>query len=538
MREKVDNHHLSENIYIGEIEMGKLIIKMLYENVLPRRNGLTGEIDWMNSKGYRVPFIYGDIEGEVYIIDVVREGRRTNLIIRYKDKIKCIDYDTFKKGYIGDMLEKKRNYIINKNGNYCVVENLPKYWNGTHKGDIEWLKTIGMKIRVMYFGKQYEFIVKSFNIKTSMLTVEYNQQIDKIKSGNLLNGKIGRIVGQYTKEFKFKVGNRINNFTVIDRKYRRVNNKNQKWYELRCDDCGYDKYWITESQLLSNPITKCPRCGDGISVPNKIAWAIMLQLKESRQIVYFEREYIRKWTMNKAFDFYFVTSENIAYILEMDGGFHNKGNPYNKKTAKELQNIDSLKEKLAYENNIQKVIRVNCDYDSNNSIYRYKYIKEQINQSELVKKFDLTMLNWKSIFKFASEGVIKKVCKFRSENKEISTKEISAKFNISESSVRNYLNIGNELGLCKYNSKEEQIKGAVKCAQKSKERFSKSVSVYNGKGEYIKSYYSMNELERKSKEELGVKMIQTCISRHVIPNGRDFGKLYKGFLIKLTDMYL
>ena len=43
--------------------------KMFIEN-LPRRHGRNGkEIDWKNTIGYKVKFVYDDIEGEVEIID-------------------------------------------------------------------------------------------------------------------------------------------------------------------------------------------------------------------------------------------------------------------------------------------------------------------------------------------------------------------------------------------------------------------------------------------------------------------------------------
>ena len=63
--------------------------KKVFLECLPRKN--TINIDWMNSVGYKVFFIYGDVEGIVEIINVfskkyVKGDFRTFINILYNNK--------------------------------------------------------------------------------------------------------------------------------------------------------------------------------------------------------------------------------------------------------------------------------------------------------------------------------------------------------------------------------------------------------------------------------------------------------------------
>ena len=58
--------------------------KVFIEN-LPRKQGRgREEIDWPNSIGYKVDFIYDDIEDTLEIIDYIKEN--TCVILTYKNK--------------------------------------------------------------------------------------------------------------------------------------------------------------------------------------------------------------------------------------------------------------------------------------------------------------------------------------------------------------------------------------------------------------------------------------------------------------------
>ena len=88
-----------------------------------------------------------------------------------------------------------------------------------------------------------------------------------------------------------------------------------------------------------------------------------------------------------------------------------------------------------------------------------KDIKKSIESSELNKIFDLKIINWDRCLLESSSNLLKEVCKLRSKsNNSLGSKEIAKKFMISSATVVRYLNIGNTLGLCRYNGKEEVTK--------------------------------------------------------------------------------
>ena len=76
--------------------------KMFIEN-LPRRQGRGGkEIDWKNTIGYKIKFVYDDIEGEVEIIDY----ENLHVKFSYNNKTYDILTDNFRRCNLGKVLGK------------------------------------------------------------------------------------------------------------------------------------------------------------------------------------------------------------------------------------------------------------------------------------------------------------------------------------------------------------------------------------------------------------------------------------------------
>ena len=133
--------------------------------------------------------------------------------------------------------------------------------------------------------------------------------------------------------------------------------------KIKCKYCGNVKDTTTQIFVYYN--FRCPKCSDGISYPNKFMFSVLKQLK-----VDFISEYSPKWINLKKYDFYFKINGK-EYIIEMDGAFHNRDNPFNKNTKEKSKAIDKYKDKLAKERNI-KVIRINCDYRYENRFIEIK----------------------------------------------------------------------------------------------------------------------------------------------------------------------
>ena len=81
-------------------------MKKVFLDDLPRKNNGKGKnIDWKNSVGYKVHFIYEDIDGYIEILDYID----SKLIIKYNNKELKIFTSSFINANIGKILNNKNN---------------------------------------------------------------------------------------------------------------------------------------------------------------------------------------------------------------------------------------------------------------------------------------------------------------------------------------------------------------------------------------------------------------------------------------------
>lgn len=200
-----------------------------------------------------------------------------------------------------------------------------------------------------------------------------------------------------------------------------------KKINFKCHDCGTIKSKpISIYQLFYNKYLSCI-CRDGMSYPEKFMYNILLYLN-----VAFEYQFSPKWAHGRRYDFYFQINNN-GYIVETDGAFH-KGSAIE---------IDKFKDKLAKQNNIT-IIRIDCLKSE------FKYIKRNIYNSKLNELFDLSIINWDECERKIISNLAKEVCLYQFDNPNATTKEISNKFNLSCTTIANYLKIGDKFNWCNY----------------------------------------------------------------------------------------
>ena len=92
--------------------------KVFLDELPKNKYGNKQRIDWENSIGYKVKFIYDDIEGEVEIIDYIKENQHPSIYIYYNNKSHRIYTDNFLKCALGELLN-----MINRNFKYKIGEN-------------------------------------------------------------------------------------------------------------------------------------------------------------------------------------------------------------------------------------------------------------------------------------------------------------------------------------------------------------------------------------------------------------------------------
>ena len=340
---------------------------------------------------------------------------------------------------------------------------LPLWESGTNKGKVNWKNSIGCTIEYEYewYGKIYtgSLTIERYERKEHNFYLNFEGIEKGITTSNLQICKLGGILNLKTNVFKFEVGDIVNGLLIIDREYKIITTKShtqkRKYYKYRCT-CT-NEGWITESNL--NDGKGCNACGDGVSYPEKFIYSLLEQLN-----VKFEMQFSNfDWINNIRYDFYIPS---VDLILEVHGGQHGKfitkGELIFVKKTKGFGNRDDIKidaEKcwLAYDNGIENYIQLDCNYSD------MEYIKNSVLNSELAELFDLSKVDWNKCNEFALGNLIREVCDYWKEHKEINgenitTKDVGEVFRLNRATVIRYLQKGTKLGWCNYDPKEESKK--------------------------------------------------------------------------------
>lgn len=201
-------------------------MKKVFLDDLPRKNNGKGKnIDWKNSVGYKVHFIYEDIDDYIEILDYID----CKLNIKYNNKELKINTSNFIKVNIGKILNNKnKKYTTNKHKVYGIIYKIrnkinnkiyigqtkhsfkERYKNNLRKNT----HNIELKNDIEKYGIDNFEIDEFFDIAYSKEELDKLEQL-YIKSYNLLDSRYG-----YNKTLDFKsipidYDNYINNDNLI-----------------------------------------------------------------------------------------------------------------------------------------------------------------------------------------------------------------------------------------------------------------------------------------------------------------------------------
>ena len=464
--------------------------KVFLENLPRKRTG--NFIDWKNCVGYKVHFIYDDVEGDLEIIDYIRD-RNSKLLLKYNKKEILMDSSQFKECRIGNLL--------NVNTSDFKVE------IGTHiKDDKRDIIIIDREYRLNKNGQNCKYYKYKCNkcgweegwiLETNLLT--QNNRCSCCSNTTPVLGIntiwdtdvwMVPIVGENFAKHNFHSCGKIT--------------------KCKCPYCGYEKDMNIE-YVYRYGFT-CPRCKDTFKYPEKFMFNFLNQIN-----INFDKEYTPKWSDNKRYDFYFE-KDGKEYIIEThgsqhyDGGFERCGG----KTLQEEQENDAYKKELALHNGIKEenYIIIDCRKSE------LEFIKNNILHSRLNEIFDLSNVDWIKIGEDSEKNLVKDISDYW--NKGFTIKEISNKLNISNNIVRESLKKGSKIGWNNYNPKKEMVKGSKKINKRINlvEIFKDNVS--------LGVFKNCKDLERQSEKLFGVKLLNSAISE--VANGKI--KQYKGFTFK------
>lgn len=423
------------------------IHKFINLNDIPKYRG---GIYWDKSIGMSIYFEYGDIKGNVEILDYVKEKQKIKF--KYENRVYDMNTTVFKNVCFGKILGKITNeFKIEMGSNF--------------KDDKRNLVILDKEYRkYKYNGSRKWYKYKCNKCGYEGWMIEYD----------LLKGKgcsccIGKTVVKGINDIS-TIAPWMMKYFVNPEDAHRHTSKSGKKIKVKCPDCGSEKY--IKVNVLYKCGFSCPKCGDGFSYPEKFMFNVLEQLN-----INFITEYSPIWSNNYRFDFY-LPKYNI--IIETHGKQHYEPSTNFNVPLETQQIIDKEKENLSMNNGVKIYIQLDCRESNLN------FIKNSVLNSELIKYFNFNNVDWNKCNEYATKSKIKEICKFYNLHKNMQMKDIAKKFKIHPLTLVKYLKTGKELNLCDYDVNHQK----------------KSIIVI----ETGDIFESIMECERQSENKYGVKL--------------------------------
>lgn len=173
----------------------------------------------------------------------------------------------------------------------------------------------------------------------------------------------------------------IDYFINGDKESRKYGPGSDQSIYAKCPRCGKISYKPIKIEYMVRRASTMCSCCKGISYPERFMECFLKQLS-----VNYIKEYRPSWNLKSSYDFYFE-KDNKKIIIETNGKQHyEKNHPWDNQ---KISNRDIKKEKIAYENNIDIYINLDCR-ESN-----LKWIKNEILKNEYFKTLNLEFIDWK-----------------------------------------------------------------------------------------------------------------------------------------------
>lgn len=288
----------------------------------------------------------------------------------------------------------------------------------------------------------------------------------------------------------------------------RVNSN--KHVDMVCPNCNSILRKTPNS--VANKGFICPNCSDRISYPEKFFASFL-----SQQGVTFYRHVSKRslyWADKYIYDFYIPT---YGLIVETHGIQHYDSLNMFGMTSEQQAKIDANKRELALRNGIAVYVELDCRYSN------MSYIRDSIQQSELMQIFSNNMVDYSMCAIQASSSLLPLVCADYEADHRISFKELGNKYGLSKKAIRRLLDSGTSAGLCKYDGNERMTYEF----RNDENKHRKAVSVFNADGVMLGTYQSVTELVNVSEKEFGIhfnrqNICSVCHGRRKHSHGYTF----------------
>lgn len=447
-------------------------------------------IDWKNSIGCKIPFIYDNIEGEIEIVEY--NYKNHDLFIKYFDELFKIKTSGVLKCMLGGVVGKKTKKFKIEIGQEI-------------RDDKRNLVIIDCEYRDCGSGSKKYYKYKcnkcGFDCGEHYKNGEYREEL-WIAEGNLIKGTgcacccspsqitvLGINTIWDTDRWMVDLG-------LSEEDAKKYSYGSTKKKVIVCPDCRYKKTMRINSIYECKSI-KC-NCSGKMSYSEKFMINMLRKLNINYIFQLTKTKF--KWCEDKKYDFY-LPDYNI--IIETHGIQHYKHTGFGR-TLEEEQLNDKYKYELAIVNGISEYIIIDCRFSN------MEWIKNSILNSKLNELFDLSDIDWTECERFALSNIIKEISShWDNRPKGMTTKEFYKIYGngLCRKTVTDYLKKGNEYGWCNYNPREEWRKRSSKVGKSLR----KKVEMFKD-GESLGVFESTHKLAEISEELFGVKLTQGKIS--------------------------
>lgn len=302
-------------------------------------------IDWENSEGIKVPFIYDDISGVLTISKVdLTDKKHIYVYVNYRDVSNFrIAVSSLKKCNLGSLLNKRHKTFKYKVGDIVKLKSC----------NVKIIETFKKKDNRNNYRQWYKYICLNCNnihcISSDNINKGYSCPFccptpQKVKKGY---NDISTINHEMVKYFVKK-----------EDTYKYSHCSNRK-VEMKCPICGHEKN-LRISHLYKYGFV-CDVC-----CKNKSFGEHYLSVLLNKLNIKFITEYCPKWIKRKRYDFY------LPYyncIIEVHGEQHYKETRGKfSRTLQEEQENDKYKKDVAIANGISNYITLDCSKSSVNFI--------------------------------------------------------------------------------------------------------------------------------------------------------------------------
>jgi hypothetical protein len=474
---------------------------------LPRKYGVGGNknklvIDWINSIGYNVYFIYENIIGWIEIISYKKDKRI--LKVKYNKFESEINTNQMSNCNIGRIIGK-------------ITSEFKIEIGQTFKDNKRDITVTDKEIRIRYKkdgslcnDKWYKYTCNVCSWNEGWMTE--GDLLRKEKRGcSCCSGKtliegindVATISPCIVKYFQDGY-DEAKKYT----KWGSGNPDNPKGYIYPiCPDCGRVKKKKTNIGYIYKSHSIGCSCSDNISKGEKYVFSLLEQIGIKFITQLSKRE--QSWCNNYRYDFYFQLGNKENYIIEVNGQQHYEENTNFEMNLDEQVENDKNKKELALKNDTKEENYIIIDYrKADLNLLRKNILNDKI----LNELFDLSKINWIKCYEFALSNLVKKACELKKQNPKMTTTEIGKLMGgYCRLSIQKWLESGNELGWCHYNKNEEINQNYKNSVIRNKKNYSKPVEIFKD-GISLGLFPSASELERQSIELFKVKLIRSNIT--------------------------